>query len=117
VRNPIFSEDAESNGLAVLTGLAKRRPAGEALLRQVLAGHLADLLERVIAVAIAAGDPLGKIFAQRLEREGEADLCERVLALLADPGYWQSVPLQEVALTASEKLLLSLIKAPPMFAA
>jgi hypothetical protein len=101
----MLASDAESYGLAVLTRLAKRRPAGEVLLDRVLAGHLPVLLEKVIQTVIETGDPLGKIFARRLAHEGESDLCERVLALLIAPSISQSVPLQEVALTAGEKLL------------
>jgi len=103
----MLPDDAESHGLEVLTGLAKRCPGRETLLHRVLAGHLAELLENVIRVAIHTGDPLGRIFAQRLGHEGTADLCERILILLQDPSNSQSVPLQEVALTASEKLLAS----------
>ena len=90
--------------LTVLTRLAARRPDQVQLLAKALAGRLEDLAEPAIDVAIETGDPIGQVMAKVIQEEAGMEsafaISERCNGMIFMP-----VPLREVALEATAKLL------------
>ena len=91
--------------LTILTRLAARRPAAAAELRKALDGRLGRLLGTAVEVAVETGDPLGRVAAELVARQASEAMLVQLVESLDDVGRQQSVPLRELALAATARLL------------
>ena len=91
--------------LTVLTRLAQRRPEAEAWLRSGVSGRLRILGKAAVDVAVETGDPMGLVIARVLEKEKDVGVAEVLMDRCDEPPLWPSVPLRELAATATEQVL------------
>jgi len=70
--------DGRASTLTVLTRLAGRRPEEERWLRQAFAGHVEELAEVALTVAVEIGDPVGRVLADFVGGVS-GDLAERLM--------------------------------------
>src|SRR5262245_35407438 len=87
--------------LTHLTRLTQRREEGRALLARALSGRLAAAAPDVLRVAVEAGDPVGRLLAERWAVEGREDLAEPLAELCESESYRASLPLRELALVTA----------------
>jgi len=98
---------AIAGALTMLTRLASRQPAARAWLATALKERGEALVSTVLDVAVDTGDPISLVFAQYLEDESFI-LLARVMILCHDEWYQRSIPLREVALVATSRVLATL---------
>lgn len=98
-------EGGASQTLTVLTRLAQRLPEWRSSLRDSLAGRLDSLVNLALDVAVETGDPTGPVLAHLVETEGSPSSLREILRRCDDPAYERSVPLTEVAASATKRAL------------
>ncbi len=108
-----MTPEGRANGLAVMTRLAKRRPATESLVVAALAGRLEMLMTSAIEAALEEGVPMGRILAERVAAEATPALAERLMVVCDRADLQDSVELREVALVAIQKTVEDRQKAFP----
>jgi tetratricopeptide (TPR) repeat protein len=100
----VADDDGRSSLLTVLTRLARRRPEEERWLRQAFEGHVEELAEPALAVAVEFGDPVGRLLADFVS-EVSGELAERLMDRCDAEDYRLSLPLREVAWKATYRCL------------
>jgi len=101
-----FPLESRRIALTNLVRLAHRRPEQGQLLGQAFDGRLDELAKPAADVAVETGDPIGKVLAERLEREGSVELAERLVrAWEKEKRYDLAVTLREASIAAKEILL------------
>lgn len=93
------------HALTVLNRLAARSPEHVLRIEEALRGRLEDLASVVLDVAVETGDPIGRALALQIEEETSLSVVAQLVESCDQPGYRASVPLLEVSLVATEKLL------------
>ena len=101
----LFSTDASQVALTQLTRLAQRRPDTAGMLEKALAGRLQGVSQDALWVAVETGDPIGRVLAWQLEAHATPDLLETIVGQCDRLRFRSSVPLREVALVATRKVL------------
>lgn len=96
---------AQRHALTVLTRLAERRASCSQWLDGALASRLEGLAAIALDVAIETGDPMGTALAESLGRHGSLETLQEIQTACDLDRYLLSVPLREVALTATERSL------------
>jgi tetratricopeptide (TPR) repeat protein len=91
--------------LTLLTRLAQNRPHLEYLIGIALHGRLEHLSEAALHIAIETGDPIGVELAKQVEQYDTIDLCTRLLSLCEPAAMRQSVPLRELVLVVTKRVL------------
>ena len=99
---PVYS--AHIHTLTSLNRLASRRPQSENLLRELFDGRVEELALAALEVAVESGDPIGRILADYVE-EMSSELRRAVMEWSNAGANRFSVPLREVALAATRRLL------------
>ncbi len=100
----VADEDGRASTLTVLTRLAGRRPKEEQWLRRAFEGHVEELAETALAVAVEIGDPVGRVLADYVGGVS-GELAQRLMARCDGKDYQLSVPLREVACEATRRRL------------
>jgi tetratricopeptide (TPR) repeat protein len=100
----VADDDGRASLLTVLTRLALRRPEEERWLRQAFEGHVEELAEPALAVAVEFGDPVGRVLADFVS-EVSGELAERLMDRCDAEDYQLSLPLREVACEATYRRL------------
>ena len=103
---------ARAQTLTVLNRLAARSPSESQWLRAAFESHLDTLADPALDVAVAAGDPIGKILADVLQSAGNVELAERLMDRCDTHALARSVPLRELAAVATQGVLDAERKAP-----
>jgi tetratricopeptide (TPR) repeat protein len=101
------SDEHSHSALTLLTRLAQRGKKGRDLLAGALAGRLTTLASEVLRVATETGDPIGRLFSERWENEGDAELVESLAEQCENDKYRASLPLRELALVTARQVLES----------
>lgn len=91
--------------LTRLTRIAQKRRRAGRFLEQALAGRMDRLAGTAVEVTVETGDPLGRLLARRLEREGDADLVGELAERIDGGEHVESVPLRELALVVVTRSL------------
>jgi hypothetical protein len=89
--------------LTELTQAARTHPAVVPPLRQALADNVSALWRTALTVAQEAGDPLGRLMAEVLERRPQPELAEAIEGVLPQ----RTVALRELAVVATKQALES----------
>ncbi len=101
-------EGADASGLAptltALARLARWRPEEERWLVRAFEGHLEELAEMALAVAVEVGEPVGRVLARFIGGASE-ELARRLMDRCDRNDYQRSVPLREVACEATHRHL------------
>ncbi len=100
----IADERGRTTALTVLTRLARRRSEEERWLARAFEGHLEELAETALAVAVEVGDPVGRVLAGFVSGVS-GELAKRLMDRCDQNDYAKSVPLREVACEASRRWL------------
>jgi tetratricopeptide (TPR) repeat protein len=100
----VADDDGRASLLTVLTRLARRRPDEGRWLRRAFEGHVEDLAEPALAVAVEFGDPVGRVLADFVS-EVSGELAERLMDRCDRKDYQLSLPLREVACEATYRRL------------
>ncbi len=108
----VADERGRTTALTVLTRLARRRPEEERWLARAFKGHLEELAEPAVAVAVEVGDPIGRVLAGFVGG-ASGELAKRLMDRCDQNDYTRSVPLREVACEASRRWLELLRKIWP----
>ncbi len=111
----MLTDDTTFEALTRLTRLAQLREGGERWLERTLSRRrLERLAEPAVEVAVATGDPIGRVLAGRLgDEEVSGALVLRLLARIHRLDARRSVPLREVALVVTELARDVLLRAVP----
>ncbi len=96
------------SALTVLTRLAQRDSGQTQWLDRALSGRVVRLAKIAMAAAVETGDPIGRVLAALLAKEGTADLAAKLIPLLPK----QSVALRETKLEVT-RLHLDGLRATP----
>jgi tetratricopeptide (TPR) repeat protein len=96
--------------LTLLTRLAQRRPTSAAWIGVALESQLETLAPTALDVAVETGDPVGLQLALVLEKSTDAKVIFQVQGLCDEEKFENSVPLREVAHTATERTIEALRK-------
>ena len=99
------SSRSAREALTRLTRIAQKKAQGPRFLDRALAGRLDGLAGLAFEVIVETGDPLGRVLAERLEREGDADLVGELAERIDRSDHVESVPLRELALVVVTRSL------------
>ncbi|MCB1056998.1 MAG: hypothetical protein KDD11_15970, partial [Acidobacteria bacterium] len=91
-------------GLTVLNRLAQREPAARSLLTGAIEGDLGRLALPSVRVAIATGDPIGRMLAQALARDPDLEVARHLVGRLP----YSTTALREAAAEVEEILRMEL---------
>ncbi len=100
-----MKRDPHREALTRLTRIAQKKEPGQRFLLQAVAGRVDRLAGVAFEVAVETGDPLGRLLAQRLEHEGDADLVGELAERIDQSDHVESVPLRELALVVVTRSL------------
>ena len=98
----VADADGRASALTVLTRLARRRPAEGRWLTQAFEGHVEELAEIALTVAVDIGDPVGRVLAECMGGASE-ELAKRLMDRCDREDYQLSVSLREIACEATRR--------------
>lgn len=104
--------DSPKISLTTLTRLAQRNPTARQWIEKALSHRQEDLIESALEVALETGDPIGRVLDEIFQDIEDRKLLSRVMRWFDARPFGDPVPLMELALTVTRRLLTRRLARP-----